>query len=172
LQECHESTQAGGLEMTLQDKGTRSRRELLSLGAASGMMGLLGAPGIAHAAVNEDALAQESINVGAFGAVGDAVADDTSAFQRALDAAFNAGGGTVYVPPGRYLFKGTLTVPDGAGLQSGTAQSLPGHQCGPKRATQQESSHHGKFIRGAGTGRESIAKGRADRVNLHFSQAL
>jgi hypothetical protein len=40
-------------------------------------------------------------------------ADNTSAFQAALDDARRAGGGTVYVPPGNYRFAGHLTVPPG-----------------------------------------------------------
>ena len=47
-------------------------------------------------------------NVHEFGAVGDGVADDTAAFQTALQAAADAGGGTVQVPAGRYLIAGHL----------------------------------------------------------------
>ncbi len=42
-----------------------------------------------------------------FGAVGDGVAKDTEAIQSAVDATSNAGGGTVYLPPGVYL-SGTI----------------------------------------------------------------
>lgn len=41
-------------------------------------------------------------NVRDFGAVGDGVTDDRSAFQSAFNAANSAGGGIVYVPKGRY----------------------------------------------------------------------
>ena len=41
-------------------------------------------------------------NVTAFGAMGDGVADDTPAFQEALDAAAAAGGVTVHAPAGTY----------------------------------------------------------------------
>lgn len=50
------------------------------------------------------------ISVKDYGAKGDGVTDNTTAFQNAIDAAFNAGGGIVYVPPGQYYFTGTLTV--------------------------------------------------------------
>ncbi|MBI5835303.1 MAG: hypothetical protein HZB16_23595 [Armatimonadetes bacterium] len=43
--------------------------------------------------------------------------DNTAAFQKALDAAGAAGGGTVYVPAGRYRFRGHLTVPSGVELR-------------------------------------------------------
>lgn len=46
------------------------------------------------------------INVRNYGAVGNGSRDDTTAFQRAL-AALPASGGTVYVPPGRYLIDPT-----------------------------------------------------------------
>jgi hypothetical protein len=50
-------------------------------------------------------------NVVDFGAQGDGRADCTEAFQRALDRMAAAGGGTVFVPAGRYVIKGTLRVP-------------------------------------------------------------
>jgi len=43
------------------------------------------------------------LNVKAYGARGDGVTDDTQAIQAALDAARQAGGGTVVLPPGTYL---------------------------------------------------------------------
>jgi polygalacturonase len=42
-------------------------------------------------------------NIRSYGAKGDGIAIDTGALQRAIDAAAMAGGGTVYLPPGRYL---------------------------------------------------------------------
>ena len=45
-----------------------------------------------------------------YGAVGDGVTNDTSAFQSAIDAVANQGGGTVYVPAGSYVINGSLTV--------------------------------------------------------------
>ncbi len=46
-----------------------------------------------------------------FGATADGQTDNTKAFQSALDFAFEQGGGTVYVPAGRYRFDGTLKIP-------------------------------------------------------------
>jgi hypothetical protein len=52
-----------------------------------------------------------------FGARGDGQTDDTEAFQRAIDAAGEAGGGRVHVPAGRYLIGGHLTVPQAVTLE-------------------------------------------------------
>ena len=111
--------------MTFRDRGTSSRRDLLSLGAV-GAMSLLGTPGVAFAAEREQGAIHDSLNVKTFGAAGDAATDDTAAFQRTLDAAHTSGGGTVYVPPGRYLFKGVLTIPDGVSLR-GSFGCVPSH---------------------------------------------
>lgn len=46
--------------------------------------------------------AQRVYNVKAFGAKGDGATDDRAAIQAALDAAYAAGGGTVFVPEGTY----------------------------------------------------------------------
>ncbi len=50
-------------------------------------------------------------NVLRFGARGDGVADDTDAVQAALDAAGQAGGGTVHCPSGQYRFNRPLRMP-------------------------------------------------------------
>lgn len=60
------------------------------------------------------------LNVRDFGAVGDGVAKDTVAIQKALDACAAAGGGTVEVPDGVYL-TGSLT------LGANTTLDLAGH---------------------------------------------
>lgn len=46
-----------------------------------------------------------------FGAKGDGSTDDTAAFQAALDRMAVAGGGTVFVPAGRYVVRGNLVIP-------------------------------------------------------------
>lgn len=50
-------------------------------------------------------------DVVAYGAVGDGVTDDRPAIQAALNAAYTAGGGTVFFPPGLTYFIGSQTNP-------------------------------------------------------------
>jgi Pectate lyase superfamily protein/Carboxypeptidase regulatory-like domain len=57
------------------------------------------------------------INLRDFGATGDGVADDGPAFQKALDALAAAGGGTLFVPEGKYAIK-TPIVKDFTGFAS------------------------------------------------------
>ncbi|HEU4837752.1 MAG TPA: glycosyl hydrolase family 28-related protein [Pyrinomonadaceae bacterium] len=47
--------------------------------------------------------APETLNVRDFGATGDGTTDDAPAFQKALDALATAGGGTLFVPEGKYV---------------------------------------------------------------------
>lgn len=61
-----------------------------------------------------------------FGAKADGKTDDTTSFQKALDAAGQAGGGIVYAPRGNYFFSGHLTVPDAVTLK-GVWESVPSH---------------------------------------------
>lgn len=67
--------------------------------------------------LNTPALAAEPLNLRDFGAVGDGVADDGPAFQRAFDALAAAGGGTLYVPQGKYSIATPVTK-DFTGLAS------------------------------------------------------
>lgn len=84
------------------------------------LLGLLtAAAGIAPAG-------QSVFSVRDFGAQGDGKTDDTAAFQKALDAAAQAGGGLVYAPRGNYLFAGHLNVPPAVTL-AGVWQSVPAH---------------------------------------------
>jgi polygalacturonase len=65
--------------------------------------------GLSAALLAQPALAQTARSLGAFhdvrtyGAKGDGKAIDSNAINRAIEAATKAGGGTVVVPPGRYL---------------------------------------------------------------------
>src|SRR5690606_31192986 len=72
-------------------------------------------------------------NVKDYGAVGDGITDDTDAFQAALDEARVNGGGTVYVPAGRYHIASHLTVYDNTEIR--------GVNDGPR--------HYGSVPRGA-----------------------
>ncbi len=65
-------------------------------------------------------------NVLDYGAKGDGQTDDTVAFQKALNAAGQAGGGVVYAPRGNYLFKDHLNIPNAVTL-AGIWQSVPAH---------------------------------------------
>lgn len=68
----------------------------------------------------------EVLNVRDFGAKGDGVTDDTTAFQQALDAAAKAGGGVVNAPRGHYRFAGHLRIPPAVTLK-GIWESVPAH---------------------------------------------
>lgn len=61
-----------------------------------------------------------------FGAKADGKTDDTAAFQKALDAAGQAGGGVVQAPRGNYFFAGHLNVPSAVTLK-GIWESVPAH---------------------------------------------
>ena len=93
---------------------------------ALGMSGLL--PTFGHAQSASTAIADALYNVRDFGAVGDGKTDDTRAFQAALDAAGQAGGGVVRAPRGTYRIAGSLKVPMAvtlAGTQTSSSQVDP-----------------------------------------------
>jgi hypothetical protein len=81
---------------------------------------------LAHAQEEAATTVLDHLNVRQFGAAGDGQTDDTAAFQRALDAAGQAGGGIVYAPRGNYFFAGHLSVPNAVTL-AGVWQSVPAH---------------------------------------------
>lgn len=75
-------------------------------------------------------------NVRDYGAVGDGVHKETAAIAKAIDACAHAGGGTVYLPPGRYL-TGTIVLRSNVALEleagavilgSGDPQDYPLHE--------------------------------------------
>ncbi len=65
-------------------------------------------------------------NVLNFGAVGDGVHDDRAAIQAAVDAAYAAGGGTVYLPAGTYAISNGDVKPTYAGIQLKSNVTLEG----------------------------------------------
>ena len=73
-----------------------------------------------------------ALSVADFGAVGDGKHDDTQAFQSALEAANDRGGGVVYVPAGLYKISSPLTVPP--------QTTLRGHWNNPSLGTTGEES--------------------------------
>jgi len=63
-------------------------------------------------------------NVRAYGAVGDDSNDDTAEIQAAIDAAYAAGSGIVYLPQGIYKISATLQLKSGVSLRgAGTRQN-------------------------------------------------
>lgn len=62
-----------------------------------------------------------------FGAVGDGEALDTKAIQSAIDACHEAGGGTVYFAPGRYL-SGTIHIRSNVSLYLSAGATIEGSQ--------------------------------------------
>jgi len=64
-------------------------------------------------------------NVLDFGAVGDGKTDCTTSFQQAMDSMRRAGGGTVFVPEGRYVIKGNLQIPTSVTLRGEWAAPTP-----------------------------------------------
>eukprot|EP01113_Clastostelium_recurvatum_P019306 TRINITY_DN2276_c0_g1_i1.p1 TRINITY_DN2276_c0_g1~~TRINITY_DN2276_c0_g1_i1.p1 ORF type:complete len:475 (+),score=62.44 TRINITY_DN2276_c0_g1_i1:183-1427(+) len=67
------------------------------------------------------------VNVLAYGAKGDGVADDTPAFQAALNDMNKQGGGIVFAPRGLFRFNSNITIPRAVTLQ-GTYNAPPSHQ--------------------------------------------
>lgn len=58
-----------------------------------------------------------SFDVRAYGAIGDGKFDSTRAIRAAIEAASQSGGGTVYLPRGRYLVSDTLEIPPGVRIR-------------------------------------------------------
>lgn len=56
----------------------------------------------------------ESVSVKQFGAVGDGTTEDSTAIQRAVDAIYAAGGGTIYFPAGTYKQNTSIDIYKGA----------------------------------------------------------
>jgi hypothetical protein len=107
------------------DRRPTSRRDLLSIGTAAGMAALWAPQSRAQENPHRSDITG-ALYVQEFGAAGEGKTDDTAAFQKALDAAAQHGGGTVYAPPGRYLLKGALNLRGGVTLR-GSYGCVPSH---------------------------------------------
>ena len=59
-----------------------------------------------------------------FGAKAEPGFDNRSAFQNAIDAAYNNGGGVVYIPVGNYEFRSTQTATRNVRVRQGTEQTM------------------------------------------------
>src|SRR5882724_5357645 len=65
-------------------------------------------------------------SVADYGATGDSVTDVTSIFQARLNALGSLGGGTLFVPKGKYVISGNLTIPKGVTLRGEWQQPVKG----------------------------------------------
>src|ERR1700733_5959517 len=65
-------------------------------------------------------------SVADYGATGDGVTDVTAIFQARLNALGTAGGGTLWVPAGKYLINGNLVIPKGVTLRGDWQQPVSG----------------------------------------------
>jgi hypothetical protein len=65
-------------------------------------------------------------NVADYGALPNTGTDQTAAFQKAITASYQAGGGIVYAPHGHYQFAGSLTIPPGVTLRGDWADPQRG----------------------------------------------
>lgn len=99
---------------------------IMALILVIGYSGLNVSPGKAESATGgEPARLPSVFSVKDYGAVGDGETKDTRAIQQAIDAAHQAGGGTVYFPPGKYL-SGTLYMKNLVTLHLDTGSVLLG----------------------------------------------
>ena len=111
--------------------------------------------GVAQAGAGDAALTAvpDPFDVRRFGAVGDGKTDDTAAFQKVLDAAGKAGGGTVLAPRGNYFFAGHLNVPNAVTL-AGIWQSVPAHNGLRDRGLPKPTDDGTTFLVTEGAGKE------------------
>jgi hypothetical protein len=99
-----------------------SRRRLLRRAALASSLAALGGALPASVTAAEEAntakrLASGHLNVRDYGAAGDGKSDDSGAFVAAMKAAAATGGNTVFLPPGNYLIKEPLEVPENVVLE-------------------------------------------------------
>jgi len=110
-------------------------------------------PGLVILTASCAAVFAQGISVRDFGAKGDGKTDDTAAFQKALDAAAQAGGGVVHAPRGNYYFAGHLNVPAAVTLK-GVWESVPAHNGIRDRGLPKPTDDGTTFLVTEGAGRE------------------
>ena len=123
--------------------GTRNR--LILVAALSGLL-----------ATPVFAATPEVFSVRDFDAKADGKTDDTQAFQKALDAAAQAGGGTVAAGRGNFFFAGHLDAPSGVAL-TGIWKSVPAHNGLRDRGLPKPTDDGTTFLVTEGAGQESGA---------------
>ena len=86
------------------------RRRFLT-GATTAGLAVLGTSIASRPAMAATGTLQGVYNIKDFGAIGDGIADDTTAIQDAIDAARASGGGAVYIPTGTFKTTSALVIP-------------------------------------------------------------
>ena len=81
-----------------------------SLALLTALFFLLTATAQGEFVTTTDPRVNEWLNLKTFGAIGDGAANDAPALQAALDALILAGGGTLFVPPGKYRIATTVSA--------------------------------------------------------------
>jgi len=122
-----------------------------------------------------------------YGAKGDGRADDTDALEAAFAAAAAAGGGEVYLSPGRFLLTRGVTVPDGVALRGESADRTsllwPDFETPPPSLISGErafsikdltlyASMHGQIVTGGFSGSDTLADAgdiRLERLRIRAS---
>jgi hypothetical protein len=120
----------------MSDNGSMHRREFLTVASAA-----LAARGVLHGQAAR-------FDVRKYGAQGDGKAKDTAAIQRAVDECTAAGGGMVYLSPGKYL-SGTVVLKEnvtfhleaGATLLGSTDLADYRHESGPPKLGDANGKH-------------------------------
>jgi len=97
-----------------------------SFGSLDFEVSVNGTPRTVAEAVASSAGLMFNVKNSPYNAVGDGVADDSTAIQTAMNAAVNADGGIVYFPSGTYLIETGLSMPAGEGTVTYLGESSTG----------------------------------------------
>ena len=87
-------------------------------------------------------------NIKSYGAIGDGVADDTSAFEAAVKAVTDAGGGQILVPIGTYLIRRSIKLPSFTTLAGeGEGSVIKRHGAAYKSAMTADVPHNATSVK-------------------------